>query len=87
MDGAHHRGGTLVESGTVQVDGGNAKIPADHFRGSLGKIWTAFQGSGSSMADPYDPVSYLAASVGNTYLPGTGGMPALYNPLWIFSGN
>ena len=83
VDGAHHRGGTLVESGTVQVDGGNAKIPADHFRGSLGKIWTAFQGSGSTMADPYDPVSYLAASVGNTYLPGTGGMPALYNPLWV----
>lgn len=82
VDGAHHRGGTLVESGTVQVDGGNAKIPADHFRGSLGKVWATFQGSGSAMTDPYDPVSYLAASVGNNYAPG-GGMPALYNPLWV----
>lgn len=72
VDGAHHQGGTVVEGGVLQVDGGNASVRNDHFRGSLGKVWTAFQGSASAMANPYDPASYLGQAVA-----------ALYNPLFI----
>ena len=74
VDGAHHRGGTVVEAGVLQVDGGNASARGDHFRGSLGKVWTSFQGSASAMANPYDPASYVAAAVA---------AGALYNPLFI----
>lgn len=79
VDGAHHRGGTVVEAGVLQVDGGNAAVRNDHFRGSLGKVWSRFQGSASTMANPYDPASYLAAAVG------VGGNGALYNPLFILN--
>lgn len=79
VDGAHHRGGTVVEAGVLQVDGGNASVRNDHFRGSLGKVWARFQGSASTMANPYDPASYLAAAVG---IAGNG---ALYNPLFILN--
>ncbi len=69
VDGAHHRGGTVVEDGVLQVDGGNASVRSDHFRGSLGKVWKTFQGSSSAMADPYDPASYFGQSLGNPYNP------------------
>lgn len=79
VDGAHHQGGTIVEGGVLQVDGGNASVRNDHFRGSLGKVWSEFQGSFSAMANPYDPASYLTAAVG------VGGNGALYNPLFILN--
>lgn len=76
VDGAHHQGGTIVEGGVLQVDAGNASVRNDHFRGSLGKVWSAFEGSLSTMANPYDPASYRTSAVA------TG---ALYNPLFILN--
>ncbi|WP_233572715.1 hypothetical protein [Fretibacterium sp. OH1220_COT-178] len=86
VDGAHHQGGTVVEAGILQVDAGNASVPNDHFRGSLGKVWAAFQGSLSATATPYDPASYLARVIESAPAAADGAAGgAIYNPLFILN--
>ena len=82
VDGAHHYGGTDVVKGVLEIHAGNATVLGDHFRGSLGKVWSKFQGSMSEMVTPYDPESFLTASrltrdADNNIIDGA------YNPLFI----
>ena len=79
VDGAHHFGGTDVEEGVVEVHAGNAPVTSAHFRGSLGKMWKAFQGSGSTMSSPYDEACFVEQSVMTTAM----GLRGIYNPLFI----
>lgn len=72
-DGAHHFGGTVVEGGELKVSAGNGAVAADRYRGSLGKVWAAYQGSATLL--PKKPF------VDNT----VGGAGALYNPLYILN--
>lgn len=74
VDGAYHRGGTVVREGTLQMDGGNAAVPNDHFRGALGRIWNSHSNVALVPVTPYDARQYFE----NVRLAG-----ALYNPLWI----
>lgn len=74
VDGAYHRGGTVVREGTLQMDGGNASVANDHFRGALGRIWNSHSNVALTPANPYNARHYFA----NVRAGG-----ALYNPLSI----
>lgn len=74
VDGAHHRGGTVVKEGIIEVIGGNAPTgnKGSHFRASLGRTWNAFNGSELAPAGNFDP-KWFKENVSSD----------LYNPLFI----
>ena len=74
LDGMFHRGGTVVDGGLLEVTGGLSANPVDHFRGALGKFWTAFEGSLSTPVVPYHARQYQGAVL-------NAGL--IYNPLFI----
>ena len=84
LDGAHHLGGTDVQEGSLVVRGGEAKVPGDHFRGSLGRVWTSFQGSGS-LADT-EPFSRGLLREKALHTESNYVFYHFYNPLWIRKG-
>ena len=74
LDGMFHRGGTVVDGGLLEVTGGLSANPVDHFRGALGKFWTAFEGSLSTSVVLYHARQYQGAVL-------NAGL--IYNPLFI----
>ena len=85
IDGAHHLGGTFVKEGALIVRGGEATVPGDHFRGSLGRVWKSFQGSSSLTAyDSFERIRLRenALVVDDPYYV----FYSFYNPLRIGKG-
>ena len=84
LDGAHHLGGTDVREGSLIVRGGEFKVPGDHFRGSLGRVWASFQGSGSLA----DTESFNRGLLREKALHTESNYVTchFYNPLWIRKG-
>ena len=84
LDGAHHLGGTDVQEGSLVVHGGEFKVPGDHFRGSLGRVWASFQGS-ASLADT-EPFSRGLLREKALHTESNYVFYHFYNPLWIRKG-
>ncbi|WP_298779814.1 hypothetical protein [uncultured Fretibacterium sp.] len=84
LDGAHHLGGTDVREGSLVIRGGEFKVPGDHFRGSLGRVWASFLGSGS-LADT-EPFSQGRLREKALHTESNYVFYHFYNPLWIRKG-